>query len=470
MEPLVRYNENYKLEPALAVSWELQRDTVWRFKLRENVKFHNGNPFTADDVVFSFGRGMSEGSDYKAALSAIKEIHKVDEHTVDIMLKHPFPILIYTLPSFLMMDKEWAEENSAAKPLDIKAGKAAYAALGANGTGPFVLKSRQPDAKTVVVPNTDWWDTPKHNLTEVVFTPIHAAATRVAALLSGDIDMMYPVPLQDVERIKKTPGFRVLEGPSERSIYLGMDQWRDELLDSSIKDKNPFKDLRVRKAFYHAIDVEAIRDKIMRGASTPAGLMHAPNLHGFDPALNDRYPYDPELAKQLLAEAGYPDGFTVGMNCPNDRYVNDEEICKAVVSMLARVGVDVNLVAETRSKFFEKVQKRETSFFLMGWAAATTKDAHNLLSYTIHTPDGEQGTWNASGYSNKRVDELIDKVAYENDPEKRQAMISEAFRIHKEEFGHIPLHQQALAWGVRDGLELVQAPDNILRLYYVNVK
>jgi peptide/nickel transport system substrate-binding protein len=249
-----------------------------------------------------------------------------------------------------------------------------------------------------------------------------------------------------------------------------MDQWRDELLDSNIKDKNPFKDLRIRKAFYHAIDVEAIRDKIMRGASTPAALMHAPNLHGFDPALNKRYPYDPELSKELLAEAGYPDGFTVGMNCPNDRYVNDEEICKAVVSMLARVGIDVNLVAETRSKFFEKVQKRETSFFLMGWAAATTKDAHNLLSYTVHTPDGEQGTWNASGYSNKRVDELIDKVAYENDPEKRQAMISEAFRIHKEEFGHIPLHQQALAWGVRDGVELFQAPDNILRLYYVNVK
>jgi peptide/nickel transport system substrate-binding protein len=469
MEPLVRYNEDYKLEPALAVSWELLEPTVWRFKLRQKVRFHNGNPFNADDVVFSLKRGLSEGSDYKAALSAIADVKRVDDSTVDIVLKNPYPILIYTLPSFLIMDKQWAEAQGAAAPIDIKLGKSKFAGLSAMGTGPFVLKSHEADVKTVLVPNPDWWDEPQHNLTEVVFTPIRAAATRVAALLSGSIDMMFPAPIQDVPRIDATAGLSVLQGPSHRTIYLSMDQARAELNDSNIKGRNPFQDVRVRRAIYHAIDIEAIRDKIMRGAATPAGLLHAPSLNGFDPALNERLPFDPDKASGLLEEAGYPEGFSVGMDCPNDRYINDEAICRAIAAMLARVGIQVNLQAMTKSRFFEKVQKRDSSFFLMGWAAATTKDAHNLLSYVVHTPDELQGTWNGGGYSNKRIDELIDRIAVENDPDKRQAMISEAFRIHKEGVGHVPLHQQNVMWAVRDGVELVQAPDNILRLQYVNV-
>lgn len=469
MEPLVRYNRDYKLEPALAVSWELRQATVWRFKLRPNVRFHNGNAFDADDVVFSLKRAMTEGSDYRAALSAVSDIVIVDSHTVDIVLKEPFPVLVNTLPSLLIMDKEWAEANGAARPIDVKTGRNTVPGRTAIGTGPFVLKSREPDVRTTLVPNSAWWDKARHNLTEVVFTPIGNDATRVAALVSGEIDMMFPVPLQNLDQLKKSGKFQVFEGPSERTIYLGMDQSSTELRGSNVKGRNPLKDVRVRRAIYQAIDYDAIREKVMRGFSTPAGLLHAPSLNGFDPALNARLSYDPEASRRLLAEAGYPEGFSMGMDCPNDRYVNDSEICQAVVAMLARVGIKVNLTAQTRSKFFEKIQKRDADFYLMGWATATTKDAHNLLSYVMHTPDGKQGTWNAGGYSNKRVDQLTDLIAFENDPTKRQAMISEAFKIHKDEVGDIPLHQQQLAWVARSGIRLVQTPDDILRLWYVTV-
>ena len=469
-EPLVERGKKLELVPGLATSWKQTSPTVWRFELRKGVRFHDGAPFTADDVIFSYQRAKGEGSDLKSYVGSFKEVRKIDLHTVEIETNAPFPILPDVISQWRMMSKVWCEKHGALRPVDVRKGTENYASTHANGTGPFMLKERQPGVKTVLVPNPNWWSKPEHNVTEATFTPISNNATRVAALISGEIDMMQPVPLQDVARIASNPNLKVMQGPELRTIFLGMDQKRDELLFSNVKGKNPLKDVRVRKAFYQAIDIQAIKSRIMRGAATPTALMVAPGIKGFDASLNTRYPYDPGASKRLLAEAGYPHGFEIGMNCPNDRYVNDAEICQAVAAMLAKVSIKVNLVAEPKATYFPKILRRDTSFYLLGWTPGTY-DSHNPLFALMATPGaGGQGQFNLGSYSNKRVDALTAAIASETDQKKRQRMISEAFRIHKEEFGHIPLHQQALAWGLRKNIELVQLPDNFNYLRWVRIK
>jgi hypothetical protein len=265
---------------------------------------------------------------------------------------------------------------------------------------------------------------------------------------------MEPVPLQDVERIKSAGNFTVLQGPELRTIFLGMDQKRDELLFSSVKGKNPFKDVRVRRAFYQAIDEETIKSRVMRGAACPTAEMVGAAVRGFQPDMNKRLPYDVEAAKKLLAEAGYPNGFEVTMNCPNDRYVNDSAICQAVAANLARIGVKINLQAETKVSYFPKILRRDTSFYLLGWTPSTV-DAHDVLSSIMATPnDKGQGTFNLGAYSNPKLDELTLKIQSETDQKKRNDMIREAFKIHQDDVGHIPLHQQALAWAHSDKVSL----------------
>jgi len=469
-EALIGHSKTLKLQPELATDWKQTSPTVWRFNLRKGVKFHDGSPFTADDVIFSYERARGDGSDMKTYVGQIKEIRKIDSHTIDIVTLEPFPILPNVLPLWYIMSKSWCEKNNATRPVDVRKGTENYASTHANGTGPFLLKSRQPGVRTVLAAHPAWWGKPEHNLTEVVFLPIANAATRVAALISGEIDMMEPVPLQDVQRLQRDPNLKVLQGPELRTIFLGMDQKRDELLFSSVKGKNPFKDRRVRQAFYQAIDIEAIRTRIMRGAATPAGLMVAPGINGFDPALNKRLLYDPAAAKKLLADAGYPDGFGVTMNCPNDRYVNDAEICQAVTVMLARIGVKVDLLAEPKATYFPKVLSRNTSFYLLGWTPGTY-DSHNPLFSLMSTPgEGGQGQFNLGSYSNARVDQLTREIASETEVTKRQAMISEAFKTHQDDIGHIPLHQQMLTWGMKKNIELVQLADNFNYLRWVVVK
>jgi len=272
-----------------------------------------------------------------------------------------------------MMSKTWAEKNGAVNPAPASAPTPGYAALNANGTGPFILESHQPGIKTIWRANPNWWSRREHNLDEAIFTPIGSGPTRVAALLSGEIDMMDPVPPQDIPRVDASPIARVLTGPELRTIFLGMDQRRDELLYSNVKGRNPFKDVRVRQAFAKAIDLHLIRDRVMRGLSEPAALLISPLLFAgakdFRPAT-----VDVEGAKKLLVEAGYPQGFAVGLDCPNDRYVNDEAICQAVVGMLARIGVKVSLNAQPKTKFSPRC-----------WQAAATTP-RSIYSAGCRTP------------------------------------------------------------------------------------
>jgi peptide/nickel transport system substrate-binding protein len=469
-EPLVARDRTLGLTPGLATSWKQTSPTVWRFELRRNVNFHDGTPFTADDVVFSFKRAAGDGSDMRGYTNSIKEVRKLDAHTVEIETTSPFPILPDVITLVYMMSKKWCEENKAEMPVDRRKGIENTASFRANGTGPFRLRERQPGQRTVLVRNGSYWGKIDGNVEEVIFTPIGNDATRVAALLSGEVDVMEPVPLQDVDRIKSNAALKVMQGPELRTIFLGMDQRRDELQFSNVKGKNPFKDVRVRRAFYQAIDIETIKTRVMRGAATPTGLMVAPGIKGFVPELNKRPAYDPEGAKKLLADAGYPNGFEVGMNCPNDRYVNDGAICQAVAANLARIGVKVNLQTETKGTYFPKILRRDTSFYLLGWTPGTY-DSHNPLSALMATPnDKGQGQFNLGWYSNARVDELTQLVQAETDPAKRNAMIAEAFKIHQDEVGHIPLHQQALAWAMKSNVDVVQLADNFMPFKYITVK
>ncbi len=473
-EPLVRRDKSLKLEGALAVKWSNPSPTVWRFELRPNVKWHDGSPFTADDVVFTMLRANGEGSNMRGHFASFKQARKLDDLTVEVDTKYPDPVFADKMAQIAIMSKAWSEKNGATRSADLTKKEENFATRNAMGTGPFMLKSREPDVKTVLVKNPTWWDKPQHNLDDVEFSVIGNDATRVAALISGQVDMLYTVPPQDVNRISQTKGLKILQGPELRVVFLGFDQARNELLESNIKGKNPFKDVRVRKAFYQAIDIEAIKSRVMRGQSSPLALMVAPGINGYIKSMDVRPKYDVEAAKKLLADAGYANGFEVGMDCPNDRYVNDEQICQAVVAMLARIGVKVNLNAQTRARYFAKIlgPGYTTSFYMLGWTPGATYDVHNVFEQLMQTRDSQRrkGEFNVGGWANARFTELADKIEQETDKEKRDAMIAEAHKIHTDDVGHIPLHQQAIVWAVRDNVTLVQPADNFLPLRYVQVK
>ncbi len=469
-DSLVDRDRNYKLTPSLATDWKQTAPTVWRFNLRKGVKFHDGTPFTADDVIFNVERARDAGSDMKSYVGIIKEIKKINDHSLDIVTSSPFPILPDLLTGLLIMSKKWCEDNQATKPVDRRKGIENAASFRANGTGPYRARERQPNVRTTFSRNGNYWDTTLDgNVDEVVFTPIGNASTLVAALLSGEVDVIEPVPVQDVDRIKGNANLKVMQGPELRIIFLGMDQKRDELQFSNVKGKNPFKDKRVRQAFYQAIDVDGIIKNVMRGAATPNAEMLPPEVNGFAPDLAKRLPFDPEGAKKLLADAGYPSGFEVKLNCPNDRYVNDAAICQAVAANLARVGVKINLEAETKGTYFPKILRRDTSFYMLGWTSSTV-DAHNVMYPILSSPgDGGRGQFNLGAYSNAKIDEITSQVASETDVKKRMAMIREAIKLHQDDVGHIPLHQQALNWGVKKNVQMVQQPGNEMPWKYVKI-
>jgi peptide/nickel transport system substrate-binding protein len=469
-EGLVARDKDLKIIPALAESWETPEPTRWRFHLRKGVKFQNGDPFTADDVIFSADRVRKKGSNLQTRIAPDAKVVKIDDYTVDFVLTSPNPILNSQWDTWYIMSKKWAEANNAVDPTPAAATTPSFASLNANGTGAFSIESHQPGVKTVFKANPAWWRKAEHNIKEIIFTPIGSDATRVAALLSGEVDVIEPVPIQDISRVDSTPNAQVLKGPELRTIFLGMDQVRDELLYSNVKGKNPFKDIKVREAFFKAIDIELIKTRVMRGLATPSALMIAPQLFKLSGDFT-RPKFDPDGAKKLLTEAGYPDGFEVTMDCPNDRYVNDAAICQAVVGMLARIGVKVTLLAQPKAQYFAKVLKPggfQTSFYLLGWTPGTL-DSHNVLFDIMgcrDDPKSNRGEANLGGYCNKKLDELADKVLQESDTTKRDLLIKEAFEIGAKDFGYIPLHQQALAWGVSKKVKLSQRADNQVLLYW----
>lgn len=469
-EPLIRRDRNLAIEPALAASWDRPDALTWRFHLRQNVTFHEGQPFTADDVIFSYERANAPGSQARGYFASVDRMQKVDDLTVDIVTKVPDPILLDELSLWLIMPKDWSIEHHAERAIDLTAPGENWATRHTDGTGPFILVTREPDRRTILRNNPAWWDKPVHNLTEVEFDVIGDPATRVAALLSGQVDMIYTVPPQDVRRLEQAPGLKILERSDLRTIFFGFDSNRDELLKSDVKGRNPFKDRRVRQAFNMAIDTKLIQQRIMQGESRPTGLIYGPGINGYTAASDVAYPYDPAGAKALLADAGYPQGFGVTLDCPNDRYVNDEAICLASANMLARVGIRVTVNAQPRMQYFAQVNapRYQTSFFMLGWTP-NTFDAQNAFLNLAGTRNGIRGIFNDGGYSNPTLDALLDRIAVETDATTRRAEIVEASALLHDDAAFIPLHQQAVIWAARDNVDLVQPADNSIPLRYVVV-
>ncbi len=468
-EALVRHNDRMEIEPVLAESWQRTSPTVWRFNLRRNVVFHGGEAFDADDVLFTWGRVNSPGSMARGLLGAIKEVRKIDSHTIEIETHRPFPILLASITQFFMMDEGWSRANNAAEAANLAGQQESGATRVANGTGPFRVVERRPDERTVMEPHARWWDQPVHNLTRVTFQPIRSAATRTASLLSGAIDANVEVPLQDIPRLLQDSRVQVIEGPELRTIYLGFDHERDELLYSDVRGRNPLRDRRVREAIYRAIDVPSLVRSVMREKAWPAGMMVSPFLTGAPQDLNDRLPYDPEASRRLLAEAGYPQGFSVGIVCPNDRYVNDERTCQAIAAMLARIGIRLQLQSEPTAVWSRRTANRDFSMYLLGHAGLPLADSYSTVNEVLRTAGRTTGGLNYGRWSNAQFDALADQAAEAPDETARRGFIREALAIERREIAHVPLFQQPIAWASRRGIDLRQAPDNRLRLWLVKV-
>jgi len=465
-ESLVSRDADLALQPELAESWESSADG-WTFKLRKGVKFHDGADFTAEDVVFSFARANEESSDFKEQATNVASVEVIDDHTVKLRTDGPNPILPNQMTSIYMVDKGWAEANNVVKPQDFAAKDETYAVRNANGTGPFKLVSRAPDELTVLDRNPDWWGEGQFpgNIDRIEYRPIANAATRVAALLSGEVDFVLDPPLQDLKRIEGAAGLKVTTVAQIRSIFFGLDQGVDELRTSDVKGKNPFKDVRVREAFNLAVDKEAIKRVVMEGLSFPTGIITPPGVLGNTPDNDTPYGFDVEKAKSLLADAGYPNGFSIQLDCPNNRYNNDEKICQAAVAMLAKIGVKVNLDAIPKAQHFPKIQNRTSDFYMLGWGVPTL-DSHYVFQYLL---EGE-GSWNATGYSNPRVNEITQVIATETDLAKRTAMIDEAWDIVKAEMPYVPIHHQVIAWAMSENLEAPIGADDALRPRFAVMK
>ena len=471
-ERLVMRDRQLGIAPQLAQSWQQLSPTKWRFKLRPGVKFHDGTPFTADDVVFSVARAAQPTSQISNYAVALGEVRKIDDLTVEFTQKAPNPIFLQHLDTVFIMSKAWSEKNRVVKPQSFKDKEETYAATNANGTGPFMVTSRTPGTKTVYKRFAGWWGKFDGNLQEAVYHQISNDATRTAALISGEIDFVLDPPPRDVNRLRSTGGVKVIDGPENRIVYIGMDQARDSLLYGKSPDgKNPFKDVRVRRAMYQAIDIEAIKSRLMNNQAAPTGAVVPSPIADFnDPEIEKRLPYDTAKAKALMAEAGYGSGFEVTLDCPNNRYINDEEICVALAAMWDKIGIKTRVNAMPKATYFPKTEKLDTSLYMFGWGGAIT-DAETTFTpmYRNRGANGV-GEYNRGNFRNDKLDALAAASSIEGDPAKRKELIKQVFTEMKEQVHYIPLHRQFIPWAARQNVEAVHRADNWLELAWTSLK
>lgn len=459
-EGLTRYSKDFKIEPALATGWQQLSPTQWRFTLRKGVTFNDGAPFTADDVIFSFDRIRQPQGTMQIYVTGIKEMKKVDDHTVDMILEGPVPILLRNIVDFRIMSKGWSVKNKSDKVQDYKAREDTFASRNTNGTGPYIINGWSPDQRILMSDNTKWWGKKDGNVDRVNYTPIKSDATRVAALLSGEVDMVTDLPTQDVARLKQNKDLKVIEGHEVRTIFIGMDQHSNELAYSNVKGKNPFKDVRVRQALNMAVDRAAIQRTIMRGLSIPANIMVAPGVNGNTKELDKVPAANVEGAKKLLADAGYPQGFEFTLDCPNNRYVNDEEICQALVSMWARAGLKVKLNAMPFATYIPKIQKHDTSAYLLGWGVATYDALYSLQSLVRTKTTGADGNFNLGRVSDPKLDAIIDASKTETDVAKRDKLLQDGLRMTAEQAYYVPIHHQMRPWAMKKNVSTVHRSDD----------
>ncbi|MGX0901468.1 peptide/nickel transport system substrate-binding protein [Roseovarius sp. MBR-79] len=471
-EPLIIRDMTGAFEAALATDWAPKADdpTVWVFTLRQGVKYHDGADFTAEDVVFSINRAKSDNSRMKELLSSVVEVRAVDDHTVEFVTDGPNPILPSNLTNLFIMDKGWTEANGAVEVQNMDAGESTFAATNTNGTGAYKLVSREPDVKTVLTRNEDYWGKGQFPLdvSEIVYTPIQNAATRVAAILSGEVDFIQDVPVQDLQRVAATDGLVVKTAPQNRTIFFGLNLGPDDIANDNVEGKNPLSDVRVRRAMNLALNRDAIKQVVMRGQSQPAGIISPPFVNGWTEEM-DRIETDVAQAKALMAEAGYGDGFSIQLDCPNDRYINDEAICQAAVGMFGQIGVTVNLDAKPKAQHFPLISSGGTDFYMLGWGVPTY-DSEYIFNFLVHTRGEQRGSWNGTGYSNPELDAKIVSLSSETDLDKRNATIADIWGTVQDEVLYLPIHHQVLNWGMTDKVGIEVSPEDDPKMKYFTMK
>ncbi len=469
-ESLIGRDEQFKLEPALALSWQAVTPTVWRLKLRPGVSFHDGTPFSADDAVFSLERALAPPSQRAFQLKGVVGVRKLDALTIELQLEAPDAVLPEKLPFVAMMSKAWAEKHGVSRAQDFNAKQETYAIRHANGTGPFRLERYEPDVRSTLRRHPGWWgwaDKRHGNLQQVEFVTVKSDATRLAALASGEVDLVLDPPYQDIVRLKADPRLALLQTADIGQQYLTFDMARDELEYSNVKGRNPFKDLRVRKAVYHAINVPLIIDKVLRGQAVPTGAFLSTRVDGSPADLDQRLPYDPARARLLLGEAGYPNGFSVTLDCVNVAW--RENVCQAAAAMLTQVGIRATLRSSPSNQFFPKLSQGTASFIEYGWTP--TPDAWGSLNALFRSFDKSgYGTFNAGRYSNPKLDGLIDDIRTEPDLTRRRAMVATVLRLVAEDLPYIPLYRRTLTWAMQKRVTAVQWPNDTIELRWVRVR
>ena len=469
-ESLVGRDARFQLEPALAESWQQAEPRRWRFKLRPGVKFHDGSPMTSADVVFSIDRAMGKTSQRAFQLKGVTGARAVDPLTVDLLLDAPDAVLPEKLQYISIMSKAWSERHGVQLAQDFNGKQETHAVRNANGTGPYKLLRYEPDVITVLQRHDGWWgraDARNGNVAEVRFIVIKSDATRLAALASGEVDLVLDPPFQDIERLQREARLKLSSVPELGQQYFTFDHARPELEFSDVKGRNPFKDLRVRQAVWHALNVELIIDKVLRGQAEPTGLFLSPMVDGVDPAQNQRLAYDPARARALLAEAGYPQGFAVTLDCVNVTW--RQNVCQAAAGMLTQVGIRTTLRTTAPNLFFPKLTQASASFVEFGWTSQP--DAWNSLNGLFRTYDRNGlGSFNAGRYSNPKLDTVIDAIRTEPDIAKRRAMVGDALKMVAAELPYVPLYRRKLNWAMAKNVDLTQWPNDTLELRWVKMR
>jgi len=466
-ESLVGRDADFKLEPALATRWTQLDPKTWRFELREGVRFHDGTSLTADDVVFSLQRALGPHSQRSFQLRGLAEVRRQGPLTVDLLLDAPDAVLPEKLQYVAIMSKAWCEQHGVQAAQDANGRQETHAVRHANGTGPYRLLRYEPDVRAELQRFDGWWgraDPRNGNLAALQFIVIKSDATRLAALASGEVEMVLDPPFQDIARLRRDPRVKLTQVAELGQQYFTFDQARPVLESSDVRDRNPFKDLRVRQAVWHALDIPLIVDKVLHGQAEPTGMFLSPLVDGSTAALDRPLRHDPARARALLADAGYPQGFGITLDCVNTTW--RQAVCQAAASMLTRVGIRTTLRASAPTQFFPKITQAGASFLEFGWTASP--DAWLSLNglFRSWTPSGG-GTFNAGRYSNPALDRLIDAVRVEPDLGRRRAMVTQALEQVAADLPYIPLYRRRLSWALVRDVDVVPWPNDVLELRWV---
>jgi peptide/nickel transport system substrate-binding protein len=449
-EPLVTKDARGKLTPGLAESWRTVDDLTWEFRLRKGVKFHDGSEFSAADVAFTLDRVPTVPNSPSPFTTYSKQITEkviVDPHTIRLKTAMPYPLMPNDMGTILIVSGKAAKGASTD---DFNSGKAAI------GTGPFKFVRWQKGDRIELARHDAYWG-PKPAWDKVTFRIITSDPTRVAALMAGDVRAIDNVPTADLARVSKDPGLSLYRVVSHRVMYLHLDSSRDKspfVTDKAGRplERNPLKDVRVRRALSRAINRQALVDRVMEGAARPTGQLMPEGMFGYTPALKPE-PYDPDGAKKLLAEAGYPNGFGLTLHGPNNRYVNDEQIAQAIAQMLTRVGVATRVETMPSSVYFSRANKLEFSLILVGWGSDTA-EASSPLKALLATYSKEKGMGQANRgrYSNPKVDAALEQALATVDDARREKLLQQATEIAMTDLGIIPLYHQENLWATRKGV------------------